>query len=232
MLLDAPESIKNLKIKEVEDLIAAIGKVTADSGAAITAAEKKYNALSEVEKASVKNAKTIEEAKKQLTAAIKEKGKKLLSSFKKDADAVTGNTFYYPRTMRFYGEYWAADIRCFALPYIGVKGDSTWLRFLVNYTGDNWVFFEKIIFSVDGENTTKYFSYYDVTRDNGGGDVWEYVDIPVGDSEIELLREIADSKTTIVRFQGDDYRHDFTITQADKNAIKEILLAYDSLTAE
>lgn len=51
----------------------------------------------------------------------------------------------------------------------------------------------------------------------------------VTDADIEMLWEIANSKETIIRFEGNDYYDNFTVSAADKKAIKEILTAYELL---
>jgi len=112
---------------------------------------------------------------------------------------------------------------------MGMQGDSVWLRLVCDYTADDWIFFEKITFAVDEERYYKLFNYRDVTRDNAWGDIWEYVDIEVGEEEIKLLTEIANSEKTIVRFEGDDYYDDFTVSKKDKEAIKQMLLVYEAL---
>ena len=99
-----------------------------------------------------------------------------------------------------------------------------------NYTADDWVFFKQITFAVDNERYTKYFNYFDVTRDNGGGDVWEYIDVDVSEGNYEeILGAIADSSETIIRFEGDDYYRDFTIGAGDKEAIRQMLTVYQAL---
>ena len=44
-----------------------------------------------------------------------------------------------------------------------------------------------------------------------------------------MLRAIDDSTETIIRFEGDDYYHDLTVTNSDKAAIREALDAYEAL---
>ena len=46
-------------------------------------------------------------------------------------------------------------------------------------------------------------------------------------TDIEMLKAIANSKETIVRFQGDNYHYDLTVSASDKKAIKEVLTAYE-----
>ena len=102
-------------------------------------------------------------------------------------------------------------------------------RLVFHYTGDSWIFFKKITVSVDGQNYVKDFDYFEVSRDNGSGDVWEYVDISPSTTDINMLRAIAASKETIVRFQGDDYHYDLTVKSSDKSAIISVLDAYSLL---
>ena len=49
------------------------------------------------------------------------------------------------------------------------------------------------------------------------------------ESEIEIFWAIANSTQTIVRFEGDEYYYDFTVSTEDKDAIREVLTAYEAL---
>ncbi len=218
-----------LRVHKAIDLINAIGTVTSQSGSAITEAETYFKTLNDGEKAQVTNASVLDTARAQLTDACKSEAQKILSGMIVDEDIVRNMAFYYPRVFPYYTNYWGADVRCFALPYLGIQNNKVWLRLVCDYTADDWVFFKKIIFSVDGKNTTKSFNYFDVTRDNEYGDVWEYVDIDVGNYEIALLESIANSNRTIIRFQGDNYYHDFTVSEADKAAIRQMLNVFQLL---
>ena len=77
--------------------------------------------------------------------------------------------------------------------------------------------------------TTSNYNYFDVVRDNDT-EVWEYVNTAdVSDEDIEMLWAIANSTQTIVRFEGDERYSDFTVPQSDKDAIREVLTAYEAL---
>lgn len=231
--LEAAEAAyKQVKADEVSALIDQIGTVTLESSTAINAATTAYNALPADAQSLVGNASVLAAAVEEYGALRQAQADKYLSKMRCEEDLVRNIKFYYCSTFPYYESYgyWGADVRCFVLPYMGVQGNSVWLRLVCDYTADDWLFFETIIFNVDGENHYKFFSYYDVVRDNAYGDIWEYVDIEVGESEIELLRAIAESERTIVRFQGDDYYDDFTVKDSDKQAIKEMLLVYEALT--
>lgn len=45
-----------------------------------------------------------------------------------------------------------------------------------------------------------------------------------------MLWAIAKSEETIIRFQGDDYTHDYIVSAADKQAIADTLTAYAALS--
>lgn len=226
----AEKQYSALSVDKVVALINAIGEVTLESGDKIEAANEAFDSLTKEDEAKVTNAQVLKDAQTKLAAlkkADKEaRAKVALAKLKSEYDRVEGITWYYPST---YPKY--IDTRSYILPYIG-KRDSgySWLRLEMNYTGDDWIFWTKITFVVDGEKYYKSFGYFDVERDSDG-DVWECVDISPSDSDIELLRKIADSKETIVRFEG-DYRKDITISANDKTAIKQVLDAYDILSEE
>lgn len=225
----ADAALSDLRVGQVVSLIDAIGTVSLNSGSAIDAAQEAYDALNTGDAAKVSNAAALTAAAQQLKDLKQREAEKLLNTMAVEEDFVRGMSFYYPSAFPRGPEYWYADVRSFVLPYLGKQGDDVWLRLVCNYTSGDWVFFEKITYAVDDERYYDTFSYYDVTRDNEGGDVWEYVDLDVGASELEMLNAIADSERTIVRFEGDDYYRDVTISQSDKDAIRQVLTVYEAL---
>lgn len=221
--------VNDAKIKDVESKIDAIGEVTLESSAKIDEAQKAYDELSDENKAKVKNADKLTKAAEALETIKQEEAQKLLAGMRVDEDRVREIKFYYPSTMKFYSDGWAADISCFVMPYIGVDDSSSWLRLIYNYTSGDWIFFKKITIMADGEKYYKTFNYYDVVRDNANGDIWEYVDVEPSEADIEMLWAIANSEETIVRFEGDEYYDDYTVTASNKQGIKEALMAYEAL---
>lgn len=150
--------------------------------------------------------------------------KKALAKLNKTYDKVEGISWYKSKNEPYY-----ADTRSFVLPYIGVNDSgSKWLRLVFHYTGRDWIFFDKVTITVDGEKYYKEFDYFDVDRNNGGGNVWEWADISPTSNDIEMLKAIAASSETIVRFQGDTYHYDLTVKSSDKTAIKDVLDAYSA----
>lgn len=96
-------------------------------------------------------------------------------------------------------------------------------------TDAGWIFFDNVVFSVDGENMTKTFSRSDIVRDNDT-DVWETADFVPDTSEIKLLKSIANSNETIIRFQGSKWYYDHVVTNEEKEAISDVLVAYEYLS--
>lgn len=228
VLTAAEETLGGLQVSAVEEAIAAIGTVTLKSGDVIDEAQSAYRELPSELRGRVSNAQALEDAKERLkeleNAEAEREKNEALASLRKEEDKVTKTTWYYPSVFPKY-----TDTRCFVLPYIGERSSGAWLRLRMNYTSRrSWVFWTKITFSIDGDNTTYSYKYSDITRDNDT-EVWEYHDIPVNDKELELLNRIVESEETIVRFQGDDHHSDFTISASDKTAIRQLLLAYKYL---
>ncbi len=217
-------------IKDVEDVIAALpANPTMADRTQVEDAREAFAALQPKHQGLVKNYAALTAAEEVLAPLCHAEAENILKSFYKEEDFVRGMSFYYPAAFPRYTEYWAADQRSFVLPYVGRDAKSVWLRLVCNYTDDDWVFFKKITFAVDSERIVKTFDYFDVTRDNDSGDVWEYVDLDVYSSEVKLLQQIADSTTTVVRFEGDNYYRDVTISAKDKEAIRQCLEVYTLL---
>ena len=156
-----------------------------------------------------------------------EAGRSVLSNMRKTEDKVEKITYYEHSREPVY-----ADSRCFVLPYLEQRGDQVWLRIKYWYTDDDWLFWSSLTIVADEERFERSFSYFNVTRDNEDGMIWEYVDVRAGDRDIAMLDAIADSEETIVRFNGQQYYDDFTVPGADKKAIRDVLAAYEYLKAQ
>lgn len=225
-LVAAEKEITTLKAKEVEKSISEIGKVTFKSKAAIESAEKLYKALSDEGKKEVKNYDDLKKARTEFDKIAKTEGakkaKEAFSILNSTEDKVQGITWYEPKERPYY-----ADTRSYVLPYIGIQNNNAFLRLAYWYTDEDWVFWKSVTIMVDGKKYYDYFGAFNTVRDNEYGNVWEYGDKIATEENIEMLYAIADSKETIVRFQGDDYHYDLTISASDKKAIKNVLTAYE-----
>ena len=228
-LESAENALIQLRAQGVEGLIDQIGEVTLESAEKINAAQQAFEQLTEKEKGKVKNASLLNQAEEKLEKEAKRaEALKLLGNMRLDEDKVRHLKFYYPSIWRVnQNETWIADKRCFILPYIGRDDHGgVWMRVVYNFTNDDWVFFKKITVAADEKRYYRSFEDYDIVHDVDGG-VREYIDID-GVSDVEMLLAIANSKETIVRFEGDEFVYDFIVKEIDKRAIREVLLVYET----
>lgn len=235
-LTQAQATYENLCAEQVIKLIDGLGEITLESKGKLDKVEASYAALSDESKKLVTNYDKytaankkygeLEEAeKKRVEAERKKKFKAALSGLKHHSDSIRGLTWYEPNSWPKY-----INSRSYFLPYIccnSQTGEFVAMNIRANYTGDDWVFWKKITVNVDGKNYYLSANYFDINRDNDYGDVWETYDFNELQFDVDMLRAIAKSKKTVVRFEGDHYYKDAVITDSDKQGIKQILAAYD-----
>ena len=169
------------------------------------------------------------EAREAAQTAYKTAGENALKQMNTMYDKVQQVTIYLSKSRPKY-----IDERCYIYPYFGVLDNGTTeLHIELNYTDAQtdagWIFFNSVIFNIDGENITKSFSNSQINRDNTSI-VWETADYVASVTDIEILRKIASSSETIIRFQGSNYSYDHTVTAKEKTAITDVLTAYEYLS--
>ncbi|PKK35114.1 hypothetical protein BWI96_18855 [Siphonobacter sp. SORGH_AS_0500] len=113
--------------------------------------------------------------------------------------------------------------------YMGKEGENIWLRFVVAYSGDDWLFVKGCKILTD-KNDYDIIPENDFERDNAGGDVWEWIDETMTPTYFSMLEDISTSKKAKIRYNGNQYYHDRNITQREKQAIATILKAYKKAT--
>jgi hypothetical protein len=114
--------------------------------------------------------------------------------------------------------------------YVGTSvGYEPWLRFKVQYAGSNWIFWQKLTANIDGLIFTVDFKYSDISRDNSGYKVWEWIDAKPSEETLFMLGLIAKSEETVIRLEGPEYRSDRVLTTREKKAIANVLIVYDGL---
>ena len=230
----AAKAENEAKANEVIALIDGIGTISLDSEAAIKAARELYDTLSADAQALVTNYSVLESAENEfsvLQSAEKEKiVSEYTSKFEVEEDRVEGITWYMHNDMPDY-----IDTRSYIIPYIGVQGENVWICIRYNYTADNWVFWEKLSIVTDNEKYIKTVGAFDTVRDNDGGEVWEWYDEclyynqELDSEELLMLKDIAESGETIIRFEGDEYYDDLYVTDTDKKIISDVLMLYSGL---
>lgn len=228
-LEQAEKKYAELRVERVEGMIAGIGEVTLESEKTIKDAQAAMKELTAEEKAAVSNAGVLTDAFQVWLKMKKEADEKEITRLKYlmniEEDKVRGMTFYTSKYEPYY-----ADTRCYVSLYIGTHNNSPWLVSRVWYTGDSWVFWTKLTIMVDGHRYYRTYNRSNITRDNGGGNVWEYLEVIDPSAEdVELFRQIANSKETIIRFEGDGKWFDYTVCNEDKQGIKDVLALFELL---
>lgn len=161
----------------------------------------------------------IQSAIDSINRQISERRTELLALFVPERDEVRDLTWYTPSSAPKY-----VNDRCAIYPYLSKTDSGTVsLRLKVVYTGDNWLFLSGVIFDIDGQNNLLSYAQGDYYRDNAWGDVWEVIDKEANETDKNLLRSVANSEKTIIRFQGSLYHYDMTVSQAEKKTIQDTL---------
>jgi len=154
-------------------------------------------------------------SKTQLNAA--------LSKSRITTDDVEGRTWYRAMSSPVY-----TNRNGFFL-YIG-QGDGTnpYLRFRIQYYGEDWLFIDSFLINIDGVKYEINTGYGDIERDNDSR-VWEWYDVNPTSSDLAMLQAISKSKKTVVRLKGDKYHKDVVLTTAQKQALKTMFTVYRGL---
>lgn len=155
--------------------------------------------------------------------AEKAKRMQAVNKLKKEYDDVSGCTWYYNPYFTHYNNENLTSL------YIGQKGTNIWLRLKMSYEGDDWIFFENAYLSYDGNTRTIPFNEYDDKKsDIGYGRVWEWIDVAVADTLLSYLKDMVNGKTLKMRLSG-KYTETRTLTENERKALQDVLLAYDVL---
>lgn len=110
--------------------------------------------------------------------------------------------------------------------YIGINDDgSIFERLVIRYYGDNWLFVKEILIKAD-DFTFQITGKMD--RDNDSK-VWEWMDVEPDDTQLAMIAAVISAKTTKVRFEGDKYYKDRTLTQNEIKGLKDTQEYYSLL---
>ncbi|MBQ7089593.1 MAG: hypothetical protein IJN82_00575 [Clostridia bacterium] len=218
----AQSSYEQLQAEAVIRKIEAIGTVTVKSGDAIAEARDAYEELPAELKKSVTNFDKIEAAEKKLATLQKAEREQMLEQFSSSYSSADGITWYQPKAMPEF-----IDERSFIMPYLGRTDDTFWVRLVINYVGKEWIYFDEVTVVVDGEEYDDVLEDFPVERDSEGELAWETADFMAGNDDLILLKSIADSDTAVIRFEGEKESFDLTVSSIDKQAIRQVLEAYD-----
>lgn len=112
--------------------------------------------------------------------------------------------------------------------YFAVMDDKVQpLRFKVQYYADDWLFFRKVQFSINGE--AYEFIPFNTETDHNGGKIWEWYDESLTGSDRELIYALANAQTAKMKFIGRQYYDIKTITAKQIESIKQTLELYNAM---
>lgn len=142
-----------------------------------------------------------------------------LLKLKKIKDEFEGITWY--KTTQFHN--WNVNNKVYV--YVGETERNAWTRIYVSYFGDDWIFFDKIIFLVDGDPIELPFDdYKEKKTEVVSGGVYEWVDVLGADYAI-LLSRIIMAKTVKIKLSG-KYSYSWTLSKSEKEGIKDAVYGY------
>jgi len=187
--------------------------------------EERYFSMSNDIQASVDNIK--KEKIKEFNRTVKvdsAKVKELDRFFKQKKDEFSNNNlvWYIPKSAPQYVN--RNGIYCYFQTENGIPSN---LRLKVQYYANDWLFFNKILFSIDD----KAYEYlpWKVETDHGGGNIWEWFDEELTPSDKELIYALANAKNAKMKFIGRQYHNIKTISQEQIKCIKQTLELYNAL---
>jgi hypothetical protein len=172
------------------------------------------NVKSLIEK--IKNEKELAEKQRLANST-----KKLISSY----DKIEKITWYKDRALH---NSFAVLPRVYL--YMGIKtGSYPWLRFVIQYYGDDWVFLNKYIIHVDGEKMVLIPPSQPNREVGSAGSVYETNDLLVTTEIEKIVKAIMNSNEAIIRFSGPDKAMDYTVSSLEKKALRNIIDGYVAL---
>jgi len=113
--------------------------------------------------------------------------------------------------------------------YITIKDDIARIRLITKYYGSGWLFFNKSIFIIDGNNY-EYEAESTSREVRSAGNVFEKSDLAVNENMLNILKAIVNSKGVVeYRLSGEKYS-DFKLSDKEKENIILILNIYNKIT--
>lgn len=172
-----------------------------------------------------KNKKETQESFSMSADIDSAKVKKLEKSFRIKQDEFSNNNkkWYKPKSAPIYTN--ANGIYCYFQTENGMPSN---LRFRLQYYNDDWLFFSRIQFSIDGK-AYEYVPLNTETDSGDGGYIWEWFDESVSESDKELINALANAKSAKMKLIGRQYYDTRTISQSQINGIKQAVELYKAL---
>lgn len=146
----------------------------------------------------------------------------ILESGKEAIDAIAENidSFDNSRSFTLDGVTSLEDGYCIVPCYDA----NYWLHAIVGFIADDWVFFDRIAISADGELVYEadFDSDETVTDVLNGGTVTEWAIVPIDFISSDELEQICSSEKAIIRFQNTkkEAKFDHLLAEEEKSSLK------------
>ncbi len=105
------------------------------------------------------------------------------------------------------------------------------LRFRFQYYADDWLFFGKVQFAIDGK-AYEYIPDKTETDSGDGGMIWEWFDQPLTQSDKDLIYALANAKSAKMKLIGRQYFDTKVISKEQIVSMKQTLDLYTSMGGE
>ncbi|MCO7721947.1 hypothetical protein NJB85_01990 [Myroides odoratimimus] len=187
----------------------------------------KYPSSKEAIKAKELLAKVEKEIEAQKIADEKAKKEKLANATKNmrsNHDDIREITWYRDKTTPRY-----TNRNNLHLYFGKTPQDAFILRFVIQYTADDWLFIDRYTIKTDNNTYNINTEYGEVKKDNNSGSIWEWYDTQMTSTLYDIVKDIISSKSVKLRCSGSQYYKDRTITEAEKKALQNVLDAYEAL---
>jgi hypothetical protein len=198
-------SEKEKKEKEIAEQIFAMRNTLQDS----------------VEKNKADNSKHFKETAQVDSVKVKNLAKYF--NQKKDEFSNDNKIWYKPKSAPQYTN--RNGLYCYFQTENGIPSN---LRFRFQYYADNWLFFSRIQFAIDG-TAYEYIPENTETDSGDGGKIWEWFDESLSQEDKELIYALADAKSAKMKIIGRQYYDEKTISQEQIKSIKQTLELYHAL---
>lgn len=213
----------NLELKHFEDAKANLDSLIIKHPESTLISEAKE--LIEVAEKEIAQSKAAEaKAKADAEKAERDRLTNATRLMRTSYDDVNEITWYYDKTTP------KTSLSNSIYIYMGKKKDgSPWLRFYTQYSSDDWLFIKKLTIKTDENTHSIEPKYGDVERDHGSGTIWEWYDVSMTNYLYKICQDIISSKSSKLRYVGDQYHKDKVITAQEKQAMQNVLNAYEAL---
>lgn len=146
----------------------------------------------------------------------------LLKKVKKNVDSFDDREIYLSKSL--VNNY--KDECSLTLIYLPKEKRCLLFWNVVYYSDGSWLFVKKFSVKADDKKYNIDLAYGDVSRDNSAYSIWEKVTLPYAEYK-DAIEAISNSKSTTIRFYGEDYYADRKVNNIQINALKDMIEMYN-----